>query len=294
MGCSIITEQKTIVDLISNVRDVDAPCLQRRASLWCLGHLGSSDAGYSLLASVDPRFIEWCVENTAKASNYSIRATAFTILGLLSRSKPGMRKLTNLQWDCSPAGTNSAVATPRQHSYLFQEKVEGEFVAGDTLPQPGSLYPNRKPSNPPAVVNHSPLFGKLSSGSSGSNGTTAFANLKPFYEPGRTNSVELEVLNLIAKVNITHLFIEFFLDFCNNFFIFPQQTQMPGVIVYSECKAKLEAIRNKSPETFNSRTLYVAVLQMLDSFTFKLTARKEIVNYFSTQAKIVPAFSFDI
>ena len=60
---------------------------------------------------------------------------------------------------------------------------------------------------------------------------------------------------------------------------------MPGVIVYSECKNKLEQMKTQRPEIFQSRQLFVSVLRLLENYTFKLGARRDIVNLFTIEAK---------
>lgn len=60
---------------------------------------------------------------------------------------------------------------------------------------------------------------------------------------------------------------------------------MPGVILYRDCKAKLESIKREHPEVFNKRSLYLEALRILESYTFKLTARREIIAFFSEDAK---------
>ncbi len=60
---------------------------------------------------------------------------------------------------------------------------------------------------------------------------------------------------------------------------------MPGVILYRDCKNKLDHIKHEHPEVFNKRSLYLEVLHILESYTFKLTARREIVAFFTEEAK---------
>lgn len=60
---------------------------------------------------------------------------------------------------------------------------------------------------------------------------------------------------------------------------------MPGVILYKECKAKLEAIKKQYPQIFAKRSLFLEVMRLLDSYTFKLTARRDLINLFSDSAK---------
>jgi hypothetical protein len=60
---------------------------------------------------------------------------------------------------------------------------------------------------------------------------------------------------------------------------------MPGVILYRECKVRLEAIKKENPELFGRRSLFLEVMRILECYTFKLTARRDIVNLFSDTAK---------
>ncbi len=60
---------------------------------------------------------------------------------------------------------------------------------------------------------------------------------------------------------------------------------MPGVILYRDCKSRLENMKKENPHLFASRHLYVEVLKILESYTFKLTARRDIIGLFSEEAK---------
>lgn len=60
---------------------------------------------------------------------------------------------------------------------------------------------------------------------------------------------------------------------------------MPGVILYADSKSKLEAIRSQRPEVFSNRQLYLATRYLLDNYTFKLSARRDIFSMFPTEAK---------
>lgn len=65
---------------------------------------------------------------------------------------------------------------------------------------------------------------------------------------------------------------------------------MPGVILFSESKQKLDTIRTNKSSLFNSRPLYIAIRHVLDQYTFKLNVRRELVNMFSNEAKMKPLF----
>lgn len=61
---------------------------------------------------------------------------------------------------------------------------------------------------------------------------------------------------------------------------------MPGVVLYRECKARLDAIRRQNPQVFDKHSLYVDVHRILESYSFKLTARRDILALFSTTARL--------
>lgn len=55
--------------------------------------------------------------------------------------------------------------------------------------------------------------------------------------------------------------------------------------MYKDSKNRLEALRREHPELFQSRVFFVKVMQLLDTFTFKLTLRREVIALFSDVAK---------
>jgi hypothetical protein len=169
VGLQYLRERSIIQLLLRTVKDDKAPCVNRRAAMWGLGHIGAADAGCEDILGLDPGFIEWCVQCCCLDGNLSLRSTAFHVLGLAGRSKQGMRALQNLQWDVSPFYSNSAVAFPKDTSVLFQRDAENEI------------------SKIADVIEKEPSSGTLT------------AVLKPF---SSAPSPELEVLNLIAKVSI--------------------------------------------------------------------------------------------
>jgi hypothetical protein len=62
--------------------------------------------------------------------------------------------------------------------------------------------------------------------------------------------------------------------------------QLPGVIVYKDCKARLDHIRREHPHLFAQRSLYLQAHRMLESYTFKLNARRDILALFTDEARL--------
>lgn len=61
--------------------------------------------------------------------------------------------------------------------------------------------------------------------------------------------------------------------------------------MYRESKSRLEAMRRDRPEIFSKHSLYVDVHRLLESYSFKLTARKDILGLFTEAARLKPAGS---
>ena len=61
---------------------------------------------------------------------------------------------------------------------------------------------------------------------------------------------------------------------------------MPGVILYRDCKARLDHMRRANPDLFSRRELFVEVMKILETFNFKLTARRDIVSFFPETARL--------
>jgi len=174
---------------------------------------------------VQPAFplVEWCVRMVREHPNYSVRATVFSVLGLISRSGRGKTLLNKYEWESASHGSSSAVSVPKNASALFARSADDDVYDREALAQP---VPERMKQ------------------------ILAFV---PHY-----SSLDLQVLQLIAKLNGS-----------------------PG----SNAMARLQHMTKEKPEVFESRELFVNVMQMFETYAFSLKDRREIVELFSDKAK---------
>jgi hypothetical protein len=129
-GCTYLMEKRIIYDLISFIKrspliiDLQIPIsvisnsincrsfdsnetsieankinLELRSAIWSIGHIASSDPGFSAVISLDPGFVEFCIQNICYNPNFSLRGTFFYALGLISRNMKAIRKLSHLNWE---------------------------------------------------------------------------------------------------------------------------------------------------------------------------------------------------
>ncbi|CAG9817290.1 unnamed protein product [Phaedon cochleariae] len=102
-GFEVLIDQERvekIVDVIKKARcNTDDHILELKASVWSVGHVGSSRRGYDYLAAfgIPDRIIALAT----KATVYSIRATAFYALGLLGATSAGADDLGRRGWLCT-------------------------------------------------------------------------------------------------------------------------------------------------------------------------------------------------
>jgi hypothetical protein len=97
-----------------------------------------SEFGRSIFP-IQPAFplVEWCVRMVREHPNYSVRATVFSVLGLISRSGRGKTLLSKYEWESASLGSSSAVSVPKNSSTLFaRSAVEEDLYDREALAQP--------------------------------------------------------------------------------------------------------------------------------------------------------------
>jgi hypothetical protein len=152
-GCEVLAKRKVVSDLLSRAHQLFNVCTMvpatgrangvtseqdkraemtaaykdLQAALWALGHIGSNELGCALILEADKKFVPWCIESVYSCPYYSLRGTFFYVLGLLSRTQQGSRRLLKFGWDSAPKECNSAVAFPLRASNLFRNSGVGSI-----------------------------------------------------------------------------------------------------------------------------------------------------------------------
>lgn len=183
-GCEIIAKRNIVTDLLTRAHhlytvltqipltssrhctpsDVTAAKAALAASnrelqgvLWSLGHIAANEFGFAMILEADRKFIGWCIENIYSCPYYSLRGTFFYVLGLVSRTQQGSRKLLRYNWGCSPRNSNSAVAFPMKPSNMFRAfqsitgsptGSSGSSPRAQTSPSSKFSFTNTTPTSP--------------------------------------------------------------------------------------------------------------------------------------------------
>lgn len=99
--------------------------LNKRAVLWALGCVGSTDLGAEELDRIGA--VKLMVHIAEKCPILSLRGTAFQALGLISRNLVGKRVLLALGWVCNEVNNAAIILPSNLDSFFFIEKTQ-EFL----------------------------------------------------------------------------------------------------------------------------------------------------------------------
>lgn len=120
LGLKKLQESKHVNELVEYLK-TDSQIIQKRVSLWGLGHIGSSERGVHYLNALGA--ISIIVEIAEKSSTLSLRGTAFQSLCLVASTNAGRKELLKYGWICS----QSKIALPAQSEKIFWLENDDDF-----------------------------------------------------------------------------------------------------------------------------------------------------------------------
>lgn len=163
--------------------------------------------GCALIFEADRKFVGWCIENTCSSPYYSLRGTFFYVLGLISRTIQGSRKLLKYNWDCAPRNTNSAVAFPLRASSLFRPSSSGMGSPNHASSPRASVVPT-SPAPPTSPHNKTPFaVPPYSSPTVGgvAGGMAALSIAPPAFSRNPTSPISPGALGVMSPVRLNTL-----------------------------------------------------------------------------------------
>lgn len=123
-GCKLLEQSGhfnefawTIRDFQLNEEDTEV-LLKVKGCLWAVGNVGSMELGAPFL---EPDIVEKIVQIAESAEVLTMRGTAFFVLGLISRSRHGLRVLWDFGWDSAvdQKGNSLGLSLPTDFNKLF-------------------------------------------------------------------------------------------------------------------------------------------------------------------------------
>ncbi len=113
--------EETDGDQVDGDADERIGGLRHRAALWAVGHIGATEYGFSyLLGTVRRDIVRLLVRLSETSPVLSMRGVYLTVLGMFTRSEPGLYALLRSGWDFP--GTQSAEMQERLAAYRFSAR----------------------------------------------------------------------------------------------------------------------------------------------------------------------------
>jgi hypothetical protein len=123
-GCKLLEQSGHFNEFAWTIRDFrldeeeNEMLLKAKGCLWAVGNVGSMELGAPFL---DADIVERIVEIATSAGVLTMRGTAFFVLGLISRSRHGLKVLRGLGWDSGvdQKGDSLGLCLPTDFRKLF-------------------------------------------------------------------------------------------------------------------------------------------------------------------------------
>lgn len=247
----------TIKELANESSD-ESKLLRLKGCLWSVGHIGSSELAISMVdeSGIMQDIIEIC-KNTEV---WSVKGTAFFVLGLLSNTAEGLEILDEYDWDVALDVNNNPTnfCLPKKLEDYFQVRGILTSALGDDLVS--ATKKNEKILPELSLENgkgkkHQSLLSSDSSLSTSSEllHRAEYQVYKDTPEPRLSNSIDLKIIHFISNFGITS----------------------------SSSIKHLTKLESKYKERFTGPDLYLAVMYMLENYSYKQSARSFILQLFS-------------
>lgn len=129
-GCKLLEQSGHFNEFAWTIRDFrlneedNEVLLKVKGCLWAVGNVGSMELGAAFLES---DLVERIVSIAQEAGVLTMRGTAFFVLGLISRSKHGLKVLQHLGWDSAvdQNGESLGFCLPADFRRLFLVRIPG-------------------------------------------------------------------------------------------------------------------------------------------------------------------------
>lgn len=115
-GIELIEKSSAIKAFVQDIFTPEAPLLNKRAGLWAIGHIGSSEIGLELILKAD--IIPFIISLAENSECLSLRGTSLYALGLISKTLGGKRLLLKYKWQ-SHSQLGAIVCLPQDIRKFF-------------------------------------------------------------------------------------------------------------------------------------------------------------------------------
>eukprot|EP01087_Luapelamoeba_hula_P013098 TRINITY_DN3724_c1_g1_i3.p1 TRINITY_DN3724_c1_g1~~TRINITY_DN3724_c1_g1_i3.p1 ORF type:complete len:982 (+),score=144.33 TRINITY_DN3724_c1_g1_i3:348-3293(+) len=156
-GRALFLEKKILEGLVEDMMNINQLPIKRRAALWALGNIGSSESGLEILEK--EAVIEKIVRLAETDPWLSLRGTCFNVIAMISRTEKGRQRLDTFQWQTpNTPKPHTCVPLDLKRCSLFKvaDYAYGGSVAGDE-----ALPCDLELSTQPASSDHATLITQI-------------------------------------------------------------------------------------------------------------------------------------
>lgn len=115
-GAEIIEGTRAVKGFVDDILNPEAALLQKRACLWAIGHIGSSEIGLGLVMKY--KIIPHIISLAESSECLSLRGTSLYALGLISKTLGGKKLLSSFEWQ-SHSQIGAIVCLPKDPLKFF-------------------------------------------------------------------------------------------------------------------------------------------------------------------------------
>jgi rapamycin-insensitive companion of mTOR len=231
-GCKLLKKSNAINKFIKTIKSPKYSHVERRSAIWALGHVASSESGWTFLQPLNVALLLADIV-TSTTADLCTKGTCFYVLGMMSALPQVRVTLGEIGWEF-PEQRASRVALPinLHHSPLFSlPDYPSSFLRADSVELPDVYYQNGR--------------GYYSA-------------------PVDLSDPRAEVIML-----------------CQN---------LSNSVVREQTWRGLRRLRSKHPELFADPILLFEVWKLFEMFSFRLTPRRQLVDFFAETVFTEEAF----
>eukprot|EP00736_Rhodelphis_marinus_P009647 Rmarinus@m.28659 len=322
VGVGLLLESGHVARHVAIVRDESSSGIQRRASLWLVGQVGSTEIGFEAfeLGGV----LEYIISLAESAPVLSLRGTCVYVLGLFSRCETARAILERRGW-YSPMALEATVAIPLNplrflkippYKYMGPWNVDDRCMLVSSADVRASNLPSMSTDLATAAAPAQEDKTWSDDEDDSNEGGTAQAGLSAATKDGipapiggnddgdaNRGNAEEDPKPVDGTVPNEHLTRKKKKNrggapgrsgrASTHETVLENVCKLANVVVAREGKAALERLRTKRPDVFRTPSLYFDCLQLFNHIRFELRVRRFVHALFDEVDLSSPAF-FDL
>lgn len=109
-GCKLLKKSNAVNRFIKAVKSPKYSPLERRAAIWAVGHIASSETGYHFLESQN--IVQLFINLISSDTDLGTKGTCFYVLGMMAGLPQVRSELEDHRWTC-PGDKDTRIALPR-------------------------------------------------------------------------------------------------------------------------------------------------------------------------------------